>query len=87
MKMSPELKARLEMQITWKQKLYQALSLVFQGGSDFTLSEVYKSCSGVMSYLYPKNNTIEASIRRNLQELHHDGLINFVDYKGTYRLI
>lgn len=75
------------MQMTWKQKFYQALSLVFREGSDFTLSEVYETCSGVMSYLYPKNNTIEASIRRNLQELHRDGLIDFVDYKGTYRLI
>ena len=72
---------------TWKQNLYKVLTLVFKNRGEFTLSEVYQTCYGVMSYLYPKNNTIEASIRRNLEELRDDELVHFVDYRGTYRLI
>jgi Fe2+ or Zn2+ uptake regulation protein len=72
---------------TWKQQLYKVLTLVFKNRGEFTLTEVYQTCCGVMSYLYPKNNTIEASIRRNLEELRDDGLIVFVDYKGTYSLV
>ena len=72
---------------TWKQKLYEVLKVVFKNSGDFTLLQVYQTCKGVMSYHYPNNKTIEASIRRNLEELRDDGLVRFVDYRGTYCLL
>jgi Fe2+ or Zn2+ uptake regulation protein len=49
----------------------------------FELDDVYKFKKELQSY-YPNNQTIESSIRRNLQELRDLGLIQFYG-NGKYR--
>ena len=70
--------------MTWKSRLFSILVAVFGDTTTFTLQEVYQTCEGVMSYYYPKSNTVQASIRLNLEKLRDDGIINFVDDMGTY---
>ena len=73
--------------MTWKTRLFTILSTVFSDTNTFTLQEVYQTCEGVMSYYYPDNTTIRASIRRNLEDLRDMGIITFVDNMGTYNWV
>jgi Fe2+ or Zn2+ uptake regulation protein len=70
--------------MNFRSKLFKVLSCVFETNKQFTLSEVYQISEGPMSYYYPNNNTIRASIRENLQQLRDEGFLTFVDNKGTY---
>ena len=70
--------------MNWKTTLFALLVSFFGDKKTFTLQEVYQTCSGGMSYYYPKNNTVEASVRRTLEDLRDMGLITFVDNEGTY---
>lgn len=49
----------------------------------FTLEQVYQYCDHLRQ-LYPKNKNIEAGIRRTLQYMRNDGLIEFID-RGKYK--
>lgn len=71
---------------TWNQIVYSIISKNFTNNI-FTLQEVYEHVPK-LEKMYPNNNTIKASIRRNLQELRDKGLITFIENnKGTYQLI
>ena len=70
--------------MTFQAHLFNILVTFFGSTSSFTLQEVYQVSVGGLSYLYPNNNTIEASIRRNLQQLRDKDIITFVDDEGTY---
>ena len=70
--------------MNWKTRFFAILSTVFSDTETFTLTEVYQTCEGVMSYYYPNNNTIQASIRRNLEDFRDMNIVTFVDNKGTY---
>ena len=70
--------------MNWKTRLLTILSTVFSDAKTFTLSEVYQTCEGAMTYYYPNNNTIQASIRRKLEDFRDMGIITFVDNNGTY---
>ena len=69
---------------TCKQKLRFILRYHFSEREYFTLDEVYQVAVGSLQFFYPKNNTVSASIRRNLEELRDDGCIQFVNYNGLY---
>ena len=69
---------------TWKQKLLFILECHFSSRLFFTLDEVYQVAVGSLQFFYPKNNTVTASIRYNLERLRDDGCIRFVDYNGLY---
>ncbi|MCB0699617.1 MAG: NgoFVII family restriction endonuclease [Chitinophagales bacterium] len=51
----------------------------------FTLTHVHETFTDELKRKYPNNNTIDASIRHNLQRLRDIGLIEFVDNRGNYR--
>ncbi len=70
--------------MNWKTRLFTILSTVFSDTKTFTLTEVYQTCQGVMSYYYPDNTTIQATICRNLEDFRDMGIITFVDNRGTY---
>jgi len=70
--------------MTWQTRLFSILVTVFGDTNTFTLQQVYQTCEGVMSYYYPDNTTIQASIRRNLEDLRDMGVITFMDNNGTY---
>ena len=70
--------------MNWKTRLFSLLSTIFGDKDTFTLSEVYQTCTGAMSYYYPNNSTVEASIRLALENLRDMDIITFVDNQGTY---
>ena len=64
--------------------LFNILVTFFGNKTTFNLPEVYQVAVGGLGYLYPNNNTLEASIRRTLQTLRDNDIITFVDNEGTY---
>lgn len=67
----------------WSDVLYEIITENFE--DEFTLKQVY-AFEPILKAQYPNNNTIQASIRRNLQKLRNKGKIDFLD-NGLYRLI
>jgi len=53
-------------------------------GQYFDAKDV-KSFVPLLQRYYPKNHTVDASLRRNLQELRDLGLIRFIDNGGHYK--
>lgn len=52
----------------------------------FSLHEVYNFIDRLQS-MHPNNHNIDAKIRQTLQVLRKDGLVEFVDNYGHYRLL
>ncbi len=69
---------------SWKEKLLIILKCHFSHRRFFTLDEVYQVAVGSLQFFYPKNNTVTASIRHNLERLRDDGCIQFVNNNGLY---
>lgn len=67
----------------WHEKLYELIIRNFQ--NEFTLNDLY-AYEPLLQEQYPENNTIRASIRRNLQKLRDDGKIKFITH-GKYQII
>lgn len=67
----------------WYEKLYELITKNFD--DEFTLNELY-SFESLLKDQYPENNTIQASIRRNLQKLRDQGKIKFIA-NGKYKII
>jgi hypothetical protein len=70
--------------MTWKDDLQAAIEGRWAVGTSFTLDEIY-ALEDQFSRTFPANNTVRESLRRNLQELRDDGIIEFVDDQGQYR--
>ena len=71
-------------QLTCKHYLLAELLLHLRHKPEFKLSEVYQVAEGALSYHYPNNNTVRASIQRNMQKLRKDGHLHFGEKRGTY---
>lgn len=72
---------------SWKKTTFEIVDLIEQ--AEFSLSDVYVH-EDIFSKKYPNNNTVKASIRRNLQELRDLGLIKFLGngkYKKLWRQV
>lgn len=67
----------------WHEKLYELIIRNFD--DEFTLNDLY-GFEPLLKEQYPENNTIQASIRRNLQKLRDDGKIIFIS-QGKYRIV
>jgi hypothetical protein len=74
----------MKTQTTWKSALNELLVQKYSKREFFYLSEIVKDCSAELQKLYPENNTVTASIRRTMQKLRDDKVLNFVDYQGTF---
>jgi len=68
----------------WKQNLLILLKQYFFPTQTFSANDIYTKCEKILQEIYPKSNTIRASIRANMQYLRDDGSINFVS-RGTYK--
>lgn len=66
----------------WKKDVFDIVNSLDEY---FTLEQVYQYCNHLRQ-LYPKNKNIEAGIRRTLQYMRNDGLIEFID-RGKYKKI
>lgn len=65
--------------MTWTTKLFSLLVTIFGDTDMFTLQDVYATCVGPMSYLYPNNNHVEQKLCQTLQQLEELGVINFTN--------
>ena len=71
----------------WTDDIVQILRIMrLSVGDQFTLAEVYSS-EEILKQLHPKNNTIKAKIRQQLQILQDNGYLEFVNNNGFYVLI
>ena len=71
----------------WTDDIVQILRIMrLSVGDQFTLAEVYSS-EEILKQLHPKNNTIKAKIRQQLQILQDNGYLDFVNNNGFYVLI
>ena len=52
---------------------------------EFTLQEMYGFVDR-LSKMHPENEHVEAKIRQQLQVLRNEGILEFLDYNGTYRI-
>lgn len=66
---------------SWKRTTFEVVEFIKK--DEFSLDDIY-ACKEIFTEKYPSNNTIEASIRRNLQELRDLGLIKFLG-NGKYK--
>jgi hypothetical protein len=69
--------------MNFRTRLLSILSMHMSCVDTFTLQQVYQVAEGPLSYHYPNNNTIDSSIRQNLQKLEEEGYLNFVDESGN----
>ena len=71
----------------WTDDIVEVLRIMrLSPGDRFTLTEVYSS-EVILKQLHPKNNTIKAKIRQQLQILQDHKYIEFVNDNGLYVLI
>lgn len=68
----------------WKKLVYDTIKEKF-GFSVFTLDQLYEF-EEQFSKSYPENSHIQSHIRDTLQKLRDIGLVDFIDYYGTYKL-
>ena len=73
--------------MNFRTRLLSILTLHLGNLSTFNLQQVYQVAEGPMSFHYPNNNTVDASIRHNLQKLRDEGFLTFVDDEGTYQWV
>lgn len=66
---------------SWQRTTFEVIDIISK--NEFELNDIY-ACEEFFSKKYPNNNTIKASIRRNLQELRDLGLIKFLG-DGKYK--
>jgi len=70
----------------WDDELERAIAEHWQIGQVFTLKEIYEF-EERFSRLFPKNRHLPEGFRWALQRLRDQGVIDFVDNRGTYRRI
>lgn len=71
---------------TWKDNVYIVISRSFKRNIHIKLKDIYLKCEKNLKDRYPANNTIKASIRRNLQILRDENKIEFIK-RGLYKLL
>lgn len=72
--------------MAWKDEVLAKISGRWQVGQTFTLDQVYEF-EGHFVALYPRNQTVRDSLRRQLQELRDEGYLEFINNNGRYRRI
>lgn len=70
----------------WRKNLLYLINIHFTKSQIFTTDEIYEKCKDILTLVYPKSNTIRASIRANLQSLRDEKYIKFISL-GKYILL
>jgi hypothetical protein len=73
--------------MTWKRSIKNEIIRNHYDVGYFTLQEFLESSLQSLELLYPENNTCRWSIQGNLRKLRDDNYLEFVDNKGTYRVL
>lgn len=74
--------------MTWKDFVYKCVVEFCeeQGKRTFELQQLWASHKTQFENFSANNNNVEAKVRQQLQFLRDDGLLNFLDRRGTYTL-
>ena len=70
----------------WEERLLSLIKKRWNVGDTFHLSQVYRNLMGELQP-YTKSEDIKATIRFYLQKLRNAGYIEFLDDRGTYKLL
>ena len=75
----------------WYKQLWWCLinQGVIQGkiNETFTIKECNDKCFDILSCFHPNSNTIKSSIYRSLQKLRDNNILEFVDNRGSYKVV
>ena len=72
---------------TWKSELAEIVRQKWEVGQIFTFAKVCQF-EEHFRHLYPANNHVQHKLCEIMQKLRdEDGLVEFLDYRGTYRRI
>lgn len=74
--------------MTWKEFVYNAVVDYCnkKGKRTFTLRDFFATYKKVFCQFRPENRNVFAKVRQQLQFLRDDGLLSFIDGRGTYTL-
>lgn len=72
--------------MSWKEDVLSVIRENYSAGDIFNLQDIY-NYNNYFKSIYPNNNNIEAKVRQTLQYLRNDGILEFVDDNGTFRLL
>ncbi len=74
--------------MSWKDFVYsRSIDLCNQQGKrTFTLQQLWQTYQFEFETFSPENNNVQAKVRQQLQFLRNDGLLNFMDQRGSYTL-
>ena len=70
--------------MTWKDEIGEIIQKTWSVGQVFTLDGLYQ-CVDALPKKHPDNSNIPEKIRQTLQFLRDEGMIEFVDNKGSYK--
>lgn len=74
--------------MTWKEFVIQCVRELCDeaGKRTFTLQELWGEFGTAFEKFSTENNNVQAKVRQQLQFLRDDGLLSFLDQRGTYTL-
>ena len=72
---------------TWDSELERLVKETWEAGQTFNIADVYKKFQAHFSRLYPSDSSVQDKLRKTLQHLRDQGVLEFVDDDGTYRRI
>lgn len=70
---------------TWKEVVERYLRSRWTAGEVFGLNAVYQGVPRFQA-AHPQNTHLKEKVRQTLQLLREDGVIQFLDNQGSYRL-
>ena len=71
--------------LTWKEDVAAYVKARWPAGDSFRLEAIYSGLRGFEAR-HPRNSHVKDKLRQTLQVLREEGLLEFVDGKGTYRV-
>lgn len=71
--------------MTQSNRILSIITANFVGCGDFSLTDIYDAVRPMFARVYPNNNTVDATIRANLNTLVNNNLLTRV-VDGTYRV-
>jgi hypothetical protein len=72
--------------MTWLEELDEEIRERWKVGEVFRIEEIYQ-LENIFSRRHPENGFVRDKLRRTLQYLRDDDVIEFVDDAGTYKRI
>ncbi len=71
-------------EVNWRDQLKSRMEATWKIGDVFSLSDVYEF-EDEFQRDFPQNKNVRSKLRQTLQSLRDDGVLEFLDQRGTYR--